>query len=173
MKKYLYALLADIDEAKNNRTKRSVSEDEIVPFELEDYLSGSDDYPNENISKSNDDGSIRAKMGLKAEQFPPADYWSEEEAAKLVIALNDLFDHYNLAADYPQNLPSHIAYTTLVGALEKCVPIMPFGTWHLEFCDYNTEECAFPKEYCSCLKRQQERDYTEGGDFLDFEKELE
>ncbi len=156
MKKYLHALLADLVEAKNNRPPvRQMQDDEFTPFELEEFmessLEDSADSCAENIDKAaSTSRNIREIMGLEREQFPPADYWSEEEATQLVKAINDLLKHYNLSADYPQTLPPHMAYTTLVGALEKYAPIMPFGEWHLEFCDYNPEECPFGEAYCTC-----------------------
>lgn len=155
MKKYLAALLSDIAEAKNNRPDfRPISDDEIIPFELDDFfeanMEDAESEAQKPISAPKKTGNIREIMGLNREQFPPADYWTEEEAAQLVIALNDLLGHYHLAADYPPNLPPHLAYSTLVGALEKYAPIMPFGEWHLEFCNYNPEECPFGEAYCGC-----------------------
>jgi hypothetical protein len=162
MKKYLHALLADLAEAKNNRPPvREVQDDEFTPFELEEFMESSmedsADMSSGNAEKTaSKSRNIRETMGLEREQFPPADYWSEEEAAQLVIALNDLLKHYNLSADYPETLPPLMAYTTLVGALEKYAPIMPFGEWHLEFCDYNPEECPFGEPYCTCGKWREE-----------------
>ena len=155
MKKYLSVLLADIAEAKNNRPDfRPISDDDIVPFELEDHFGDTledENKPDETPKEETKEGrNIREKMGFNKEQFPPADYWTDEEAAQLVVAINDLFAHYNLAADYPRDLPPLMAYSTLVGAMEKHAPIMPFGEWHLEFCDYNPENCPFGEAYCEC-----------------------
>lgn len=156
MKKYLTVLLSDIAEAKNNRPDfRPISDDEIIPFELDDFWEANmedsaESEPSKPSSAPSKTGNIREIMGLNREQFPPAEYWTEEEAAQLVIALNDLLGHYHLAADYPPNLPPNLAYSTLVGALEMYAPIMPFGEWHLEFCDYNPAECPFGEAYCGC-----------------------
>jgi hypothetical protein len=148
MKKYLNTLLEDITEAKNNRpAKRTIKEDEIMPFEFDDFM---EDSIEEDEKPPKRTGNIREIMGLKPEQFPPADYWTEDEAHILVKELNALLGHYNLAADYPTNLPPHLAYKTLVGALEKYAPIMPFGEWHLEFCNYDPAECPFGAPYCTC-----------------------
>lgn len=158
MKKYLHVLLADLAEAKNNRpTIRPLADDEMLPFELdhffeenmEDTAEKEDAKTPTELPKSR---NIREIMGLQAEQFPSADYWSEDEATQLVAALVDILKHYNLVADYPSNLPPRMAYTTLVGALEKYAPILPFGEWHLEFCHYDPSECPFGEAYCSCLE---------------------
>jgi hypothetical protein len=164
MKKYLHTLLADLEEAKNNRPAiRPRKKDEILPFEFESFHEDDlDDIKPEPIPETpSRKGNIREKMGLTQEQFPPADYWTDEEAAQLEKALNDLFQHYNLAADYPKNLPPKMAYSTLVGALEKHAPIMPYGEWHLEFCNYEPSECPFGDTYCSC-KNIKIHDFTEG-----------
>jgi hypothetical protein len=163
MKKYLHTLLADLEEAKNNRpTIRPRKNDDILPLEFEHFQRDDSDEiaPEPTPETPTHKGNIREKMGLTQEQFPPADYWSDEEAALLEKALNDLFQHYNLAADYPQNLPPKMAYTTLVGALEKHAPIMSHGEWHLEFCNYEPSECPFG-EHCSC-KNIEIHDFTEG-----------
>ena len=158
MKKYLNVLLTDLAEAKNNRpTIRSSTKDEMLPLELDHFFeenradTSEKDEP-KTPKEPPKSGNIREIMGLQVEQFPSAEYWSEEEAAQLVIALNDLLEHYNLFADYPSNLPPHMAYTTLVGALEKYAPILPYGEWHLEFCHYDPAECPFGEAYCSCLE---------------------
>ncbi len=155
MKKYLAVLLSDLAEAKNNRPDfRPRGEDEFIPFEMDSFFDDTiqeKDQPDEKPrGETLKKGNIREIMGLNREQFPPADYWTDEEAAQLVVALNDLLSHYHLAADYPTNLPPLMAYSTLVGALEMYAPIMPFGEWHLEFCNYNSEECPFGETYCRC-----------------------
>ena len=157
MKKYLTVLLADIAEAKNNRPDfRPMSDDEIIPFEMDDYMDDTiqdKDEPDETPKgETKSKGNIREIMGFSPEQFPPADYWTSEEAAELVVALNDIFAHFHLGASYPRDLPPLMAYSTLVGAMERYAPIMPFGTWYLEFCNYNPEECPFGEAYCSCNK---------------------
>lgn len=171
MKKYLHTLLADLEEAKKNRPAIPPRpKDEILPIEFEQFHD--DDLENlnsESISETpSRKGNIREKMGLTQEQFPPADYWTDEEAALLEHALNDLLKHYNLAADYPKTLPPKMAYTTLVGALEKHAPIMPYGEWHLEFCHYEPSECPFGEAYCSC-KNIEIHDFTEGAASSEYE----
>ncbi len=158
MKKYLNVLLTDLAESKNNRPAiRPVAGNEMLPFELDHFFeenmeeSSEKDEPKTPIEPPKS-GNIREIMGLQAEQFPSADYWSEDEAAQLVTALVYLLKHYNLYADYPSNLPSRMAYSTLVGALEKYAPILPYGEWHLEFCHYDPAECPFGEAYCSCLE---------------------
>jgi hypothetical protein len=158
MKKYLNVLLTDLAEAKNNRpTIRASTKDEMLPLELdyffeENRADTSEKDETKTPKEPPKSGNIREIMGLQVEQFPSAEYWSEEEATQLVTALNDLLEHYNLFADYPSNLPPHLAYTTLVGALEKYAPILPYGEWHLEFCHYDPAECPFGEAYCSCLE---------------------
>lgn len=168
MKKYLNTLLDDIAEAKNNRpTKRKMKEDEILPFELDNFMENSFEEKQKPIKRT---GNIREIMGFEPEQFPPADYWTTDEAALLVKALNALLGHYNLVADYPTTLPPHLAYTTLVGALEKHAPIMPFGEWHLEFCQYDPTECPFGAPYCRCgnwEKEDKKEDKKEDSDSYD------
>ena len=179
MKKYLKVLLQDLDDAKKIRPfKRPVADDEIIPFEMDNFFEESiDDEQDSEAKKQSDNaprrtGNIREIMGLQQEQFPSADYWSDDEAAQLVVALNNLLAHYHLAADYPTKLPPKMAYSTLVGALEKYAPIMPFGEWHLEFCNYEPSECPFEAEYCTC-KDFKYTDYSKGnnGANLDFDSD--
>ena len=174
MKKYLTVLLSDIAEAKNNRPDiRSVTDDEIMPFELEDFWENNLDAETEKDTtqpavEPPKARNIREIMGLQAEQFPSADYWSADEAAQLVVALNDLLKHYNLVAAYPNDLPSLMAYSTLVGALERYAPIMPFGDWYMEFCNYDPMQCPFGEAYCDCLKiHSSDLEKTDEEDFYD------
>ena len=174
MKKYLTVLLSDIAEAKNNRPHiRPIADDEIMPFELEDFWEANLDAENEKEAaqpavEPPKARNIREIMGLQREQFPSADYWSEDEAAQLVVALNDLLKHYNLVAAYPNDLPPLMVYSTLVGALERYAPIMPFGDWYMEFCNYDPTKCPFGEAYCDCLKIQSaDLEKTEEEDFYD------
>ena len=119
---------------------------------MDDTIQDKDEPDEAPKEETKSKGNIREIMGFSPEQFPPADYWTSEEAAELVVALNDIFAHFHLAASYPRDLPPLMAYSTLVGAMERYAPIMPFGTWYLEFCNYNPEECPFGEAYCSCNK---------------------
>jgi hypothetical protein len=142
MKKYLNTLLEDIALAGSGNTiKREMREDEVIPLEMEIYLEKDEETNEHTIGKA---------TGLSKTQFPPETYWTEDEAKAINTAFRDMLTRFNLDVVMPENLPPYMEYRTLVSVLDKTAPILPFGTWYLEFCHYEPEDCPFGDEYCTC-----------------------
>lgn len=90
-------------------------------------------------------------LGIKAEQLPPADKLTDEQAAQLNKAILELWAAFNLVADSDHDATPHVFYTvlrdywatTMVGynAEEK---------YELDFCSYNTDLCIWGSAYCTC-----------------------
>ena len=143
MKKYLKHLLNDITAARAMRPPaRPVADEEFLPWEIEDWMT--DDEPDLKIRLT-----VGDRMGLRKDEFPPEDYWTDDEAAQIVAALHETFSAYNLAVDFPKKLPPKWAYRMFLVAFDRHAPDMPFGEYHLEFCDYDEETCPFG-EFCGC-----------------------
>lgn len=88
---------------------------------------------------------------ISTEAFPPAEMLSPEQAETLVQAILELWASVNLFADLPDGLPLSLAYPQLVRLWgSEPVSVVREGMVHLEFCEYETENCPWPEAYCRC-----------------------
>jgi hypothetical protein len=89
-------------------------------------------------------------LGIDKACFPPAAKHTQKEIELLVEEILKLWKFYNFEAILPKNLPKDIAYKMLVDYFDKSVIHVSEGTIGIEFCNYEPENCPFPKEYCMC-----------------------
>ncbi|MCK9269424.1 MAG: hypothetical protein WC271_09930 [Bacteroidales bacterium] len=89
-------------------------------------------------------------FGIAKENFPPAQRLSHDELKLMVDEILKLWEAYNYEVELPEGLPSNVAYKVLVGFFDKPIEWVSQGTMYLELCDYEPENCPFPKEFCKC-----------------------
>ncbi len=94
---------------------------------------------------------ISEVIGIEKKLFPAPEQLTQNQTKLLVIAMESLWNAYNLFADLPDNLPSDIRYHLLRENWESPQIFLSHGENHIEFCDYNWEKCPFPK-YCQVCK---------------------
>jgi hypothetical protein len=58
---------------------------------------------------------------------------------------------FNFYPDFPENYPVHCRYPFIWDLWDEERVPLSFGESHIEFCDYNLEECPFPG-YCNTCK---------------------
>ena len=104
-------------------------------------------------------------FGIDKSNFPSADKLSAEQLKLMVEEIIKLWHAYNFDAVLPENLPTQIAYKVLVDYFDKPVAWISEGTINIEFCDYETENCPFPEEYCMC------KDFNENIDMDDIDED--
>ena len=100
-------------------------------------------------------------FGIEKKNFPPADQLNAEEQELMVKEILKLWNAFNFNAVLPDSLPAGIAYKALVDQFDKPATWVSEGTVHIEFCNYDPNECPFPIEFCSCLKHQMENEAEE------------
>jgi len=89
-------------------------------------------------------------FGIDKKNFPPPEKLTGDELKMMVDEILKLWEAYNFYADLPEDLPAEIAYKVLVDFFEKPVAWVSEGSSHIEFCEYEPENCPFPPEYCWC-----------------------
>lgn len=102
-------------------------------------------------------------FGIKAEQLPPDDTLSQEQMTQLNDAILDLWAAFNIAADVPDDVPTHLIYKALKNYWTmETVQYVSEGIIHIEFCGYIPEECPWGSDYCSCKEFANEpvREFT-------------
>lgn len=144
MDEYIKQLIEELEQAVSARVNSDLESkwNELKhPFdEIENYISGSEDQPFEQI------------CNLKNAGFPPASQLSFAQMNLLSNGLLDLMLVYNIYANLPELLPVKKAYSLLVEALSQPLTIIEDGMAGLEFCDYDPNKCPFGVNFCSCIQ---------------------
>lgn len=94
---------------------------------------------------------------IGGEQFPPSGQLSRGQQEQIGRAILELWRSLHMEAELPAGMPLFLAYPIFVQywtAEEIC--ILPAGTTHLEFCQYEPAHCPWPSVYCTCRAWQAE-----------------
>lgn len=99
--------------------------------------------------------------GIDANLLPPTDRLSPNQRALLAEELEALLHHFHLYPDFPNLYPMHLKYPFLLRVWsEKHVPLS-YGENHIEFCDYQVENCPF-EGYCHVCGDMEKDKYHSG-----------
>ena len=153
MKRYLEQLIEDLHKATSNMKP---------PNELWDAGEANQDeeLTLEDISQSEkyvygDETPISEITGIDQKQLPPVEKLTQEQQALLSAELEELLYYFHFQLDFPDNYPAHLRYTFILKFWEEKHVALSFGTTHIEFCDYDEEQCPFPG-YCNSCKEAAE-----------------
>jgi len=146
MERYLKQLIEDLHQISNNVNSSDSTKDEPINDEesfyrhiedVETYLHG-DEIP------------ISETTGILPEQLPPSEKLSEKQKAQLAVELERFLEHFHFALDFPHNYPNHLRYRFIKKFWTEKHPAMQYSTTHIEFCNYEKENCPFPGYCTSC-----------------------
>lgn len=103
-------------------------------------------------------------VGITSEKLPPTDRLTEAQAKKLYAAMEKLLKAHRFVPDFPDGLPVTMKYAILRDSWNDEHVAIGAGEVHIEFCEYEPEECPFPERYCSCkvIQEEIEREEREG-----------
>jgi len=105
---------------------------------------------------------------IDQEKLPPDHKLTDNQKAILAEALEKLLNHFNFHLDFPENYPNHLRYSFIYDIWGNSYVPLSFGQSHIEFCDYEQENCPF-SGYCStCADIQREIDEGPHADEDDF-----
>jgi hypothetical protein len=96
---------------------------------------------------------ISTITGIDADLLPPENKLTPEQQAILADELEKLLELKHFALDFPVNLPRHMRYPFIRKFWNEKHVEMSFGTSHIEFCQYEPENCPYP-DYCRCKEFQ-------------------
>ncbi|TVR83894.1 MAG: hypothetical protein EA412_00655 [Chitinophagaceae bacterium] len=145
MEKYINQLINDIRAtrqyiaAQNNLNETTDFEDKIEMGDfshVEQYIYG------EGIP-------ISTITTIDVSLLPPEDKLTLDQKAVLAEELEKLLEVKHFALDFPENLPMHMRYPLIRKFWSEKHVEMSFGTSHIEFCQYEPDNCPYP-DYCVC-----------------------
>lgn len=143
MQQYIKQLIDDLHEIAQKANPSGKTEEEPVHDnetffkhieDVENYLHG-EQLPISEITE------------ILPEQLPPPGKLNESQLAQLSVELENFLAHFHFALDFPQNYPNHLRYPFIKNFWTEKHTHMKFGTSHIEFCNYEKENCPFP-DYC-------------------------
>lgn len=151
MQTYITQLIEHLQEAKVRKPAPRY-------LELPEEMQGLEDLIDLEISMEEDGPTMEALFGIPKYYFPPIERLTNDQMEQLVAAILDLWWEFHYEADLPKNIPARYAYPVLVACWKKAYPLVRAsnGTWHIEFCNYEPNECPFPEEYCHCKRYLEE-----------------
>jgi hypothetical protein len=100
--------------------------------------------------------------GIDAACLPPPEMLTEEQKALLSGELEKMLEVFHFIMDFPRNYPMHSRYSFIRNFWNEKHVLMSFGESHIEFCDYDLNECPFPGycDICDEVARQMKYDNT-------------
>ncbi len=91
---------------------------------------------------------IASITGITWEQLPPPEKLSKKQQAQLSVELEKFLRYFHFELDFPHRYPNDMRYPFIKNFWkEEHVPLS-FGSTHIEFCDYDKENCPFDS-YCT------------------------
>lgn len=158
MQSSIKKLLSDIQLAERKSSTRPEEEGEHNYWENE--FKEIDQY----IAGTGDVFTIKDILNLDKEDFPNSDLLSEEEILSILIALDKTLYTWNIAIEYPEEMPKKEQYHFFIEhSLDYETMIMDFGCMHLDFCTGDPTDCEWGT-YCSCKKYFTDEDESEAED---------
>jgi len=143
MDRYIEQLIEDLNiltSKKNSHTETETeSENDDESFlkhieNVENYLYG-DKIPVSSIT------------GILFEQLPPPEKLNKRQQKILSAELEKFLRYFHFELDFPRKYPLHLRYPFIRNFWNEKHVALSFGSSHIEFCDYEKENCPFPG-YC-------------------------
>ena len=93
---------------------------------------------------------ISSISGIDRKSLPEPGQLDQNQQASLAVALEELLHHYHFFPDFPDAFPDHMKYSFLRNIWDDKHPYLTSGESHIEFCNYDPENCPFPDHCKAC-----------------------
>lgn len=94
---------------------------------------------------------VSSITGIEHELLPPVEKLNQEQQILLAVELENLLRYFHFYLDFPENYPLYLRYPFILNFWSGEQVPLSFGENHIEFCDYDEENCPFPG-YCGTCK---------------------
>lgn len=112
---------------------------------------------------------------IESSKLPPPDKLTEDQKGRLSRELEMLLKHFSFILDFPEGYPDHLKYPFIRDFWDEEHVPLSFGENHIEFCDYEKENCPFPG-YCTVCQEFEEEEKNapkDSGPPIDIDKLLD
>ncbi len=100
-------------------------------------------------------------IGIETQFLPPPENLSKKQKELLSKELEKLLLIHHFKLDFPRKYPHHLRYSFIRNFWNEEHVAMSFGTSHIEFCDYEKENCPFPGYCTTCDEVEAQMKYDE------------
>lgn len=139
MKRYVDQLIEDLHQITSNL--------ELLSFEeadAEDKM----DFSQVDKFERNEVTPVSQITGIQQAQLPPVEMLNEEQQALLATELEEMLYWFHFKLEFPHDYPNYLRYPFIRKLWGEEQVSVTDGTIHIDFCDYQEENCPFPC-YCS------------------------
>ncbi|MFP4470627.1 MAG: hypothetical protein ACOCX8_01555 [Bacteroidota bacterium] len=107
-------------------------------------------------------------VGISKAALPAVKRLKPPQIERVFQALKNMLEAWNFYPEFPEHLPVHLRYAALRDAWDSEYYHSHSGMVHLEFCDYDSENCPFPDycNYCDMMNSDIEADNTDPGEIF-------
>ncbi|MFH2141480.1 MAG: hypothetical protein ABIJ97_03590 [Bacteroidota bacterium] len=171
MDKYITQLIEQFQESAKNVGKPSVR---AKDFDLDNELEEEDFiYVEQYIYGT--PKPLSEIFGIEKICLPDDEKLTDEQVDILANEAEKLWNAYHFYPDFPKTLPARLRYRKLREYWDDKQVFVGVGEIHVEFCDYEEENCPFPGycKTCEEIARQMEYDeLTNTGDSKNFDFDI-
>lgn len=146
MQRYIEQLIDDLRQAAEQAPPDIIDDPEIDDEEaLEMELEEAERIVTGPFEKMSD------ILGIPKKMLPGPNRLNDEHVSLLVPEIEKLLNAYNFYPDYPEKVPYNLLYKALYDIWDDDFVKVNSGQYHIEFCDYDEDNCPFPGycDYCS------------------------
>lgn len=117
---------------------------------------------------------VASITGIEVAALPPPEKLTEAQQALLATKLEELLQFFHLYLDFPETYPAHLRYPFIRNFWTECHVPLSFGENHIEFCNYEIENCPYPGYCQTCAEIDQQMEFdkrfeTKKNEFSDLE----
>jgi len=144
MQHYIDQLIEDLHEILREMNPPGKTQEDPI-LEEESFIKHIEDVENYLHGK---ELPISEITGIIPEQLPPAEKLSEQQKTQLSVELEKFLAYFHFSLDFPFNYPYYLRYPFIKNFWAEKHSAMQSGTSHIEFCDYDKDNCPFTT-YCN------------------------
>jgi hypothetical protein len=143
MDKYIKQLIEMMLAAYQNRPEANSKH--FPDAEMENLFADVEAYTNGDF-----DMNLDEVIGIPQNVFPPEDRLSDAQIDLLVPEFEALWNHFRYHLCFPEKINNRWKYILMRRELGEPHYILQSenGMIHIEFCNYDANDCEFPKEFC-------------------------
>ncbi|MCF8307478.1 MAG: hypothetical protein K9I68_00570 [Bacteroidales bacterium] len=158
MQNYINQLIEEMREAAKQAPPQKTLDDVKTPEEFEECM----EFGHTGRNMEEKTKTLAQLFGIPSSHLPAVEQLSGKQIKTLIEEIEKLWTAYHLIPEVPEKAPDELHYNALRNEWDEEIVYVPYGAWHMDFCDGNCEECQF-LEYCDTGKEilSKDRDTNE------------
>lgn len=136
---YLNQLIEEIREAAKDAPHQKTLDDVKTPEEFEECM----EFGHTGRNMDEKTKTLAQLFGIPSSHLPPAEKLSNNQMKMLIEEIEKLWTAYHLIPEVPEKVPYELHYNALKNEWDEEIVYVPYGEYHMDFCNGNCEDCQF------------------------------